>query len=266
MYSRDGTVRTDAGPRPIRLLVFFRYAAAVVLVLALLLSLLYGRGVIWAAYLTHWTMLLQAFHATTSALVAWSGPGGVVALALQGLLPCSRTMAFVVSGAVTLLYWVGVHDWSAPLAGMSVVEHGLGYLVMALDVFASGTLSPRGDDANPARVRASHLLAIYAAAVLFVVWSLIFYSTGLTDNDGHHYLYSILDWGEVPQTLGVVAAVFVFVLPGGYVAAYGLQMLGAVLLGASMYEDAPTGAAHGAAFVLLGGSDDGNDAANDCEQ
>lgn len=238
--------------RPTAPLVLFRYGEAIVLSLALLLSLALGRGVIWAAYLTHWTMLLQAGYGVASALATWHRASDDQDTALRLALPYGRTVSYAVSCTVTLLYWFAVHDWDAPLAAMSVVEHGLGYFVLSLDVFTS--VAPPACDAGI--VRAAHLWAVYGSAMLYVVWSLLFYLSGMTDGAGHRYLYSVLDWGDVPRVLVLLVLVFVCILPGATAAARGLQILGMGVAGPLLYEDGAH-APGGGEFVLVGEEDGG---------
>lgn len=181
--------------------VRLRIVSAAALLAALVTSVACGRGVIWAAYLTHWTMILQTAHALALAYATVYETGArVPATAL------TRTVAFVMSTLVTLVYWVAVHDWVAPLWIVSLVEHGFGTAVATLDVLTSG--------AHPGvRVRLSHVGAVYAFGGAYLAWSLAFYGARLHDKEGHRYLYVVLDWNHGARIVVNVLGLAVCVVP-----------------------------------------------------
>ena len=154
----------------------------------------------WPSYLTHWTLLLElvylsfAAYSTYMAIHDTNIPDGVgeatpwfisVTYALQPTVLIASLLVF-------LMYWALV--FTPPLKSpLSVFTHGVNFFVMLFDLLLVR---------NPMYL--SHVLMPMCYAVIYLIFSLIFYAaTGES-------IYDALDWGN-PSGAGKLSALILFV-------------------------------------------------------
>ena len=153
---------------------------------------------LWITKLTHWTLLLEliylmfAVYATYMAIYDNKVPDGIgkatpwfisVTYALQPMVLIGSLLVF-------LLFWGLVYE--PPLGATSAFTHGANFAVMLIDFLLVR---------NPLYL--SHVLMPMAYAVVYLLFSLLFYAaTG-------DYIYKALDWSN-PSDSGRLSGLIVF--------------------------------------------------------
>merc|ERR1712048_590411 len=85
---------------------------------------------------------------------------------------------------------------------VSVLTHGLNFVVMALDTVV-GRMP----------YLLLHGLYFFGFAAAFLLWSWINYAAGIGDGQGNLYIYSTLDWGNANETGSLSAIILLVVSP-----------------------------------------------------
>ncbi|CAB3241033.1 unnamed protein product [Arctia plantaginis] len=166
-------------------------------------SLVEDANPYWLIYLTNWGILLVS--ATTMS-------GVVVSFAFLVKKPLETTnlawyvsfywvafnIALAISIMITILYWILLHDPAIPekygLRGywLNISKHGLMSCIIVTELLFSRT-----------PVRLAHLYQPLGVGLLYALFSVIYFAAGGTDNEGHEFIYAVLNWRE-PRNAGII--------------------------------------------------------------
>jgi len=156
---------------------------------------------LWITKLTHWTLLLELFYLTFAVYSTYMAiydtkvPDGVGKATpwFISVTYAMQPMALIGALLVFLLYWLLVYPVRTAEPGAdSFFTHGANFAVMLLDFLLVR---------NPLYL--SHILMPMAYAVVYLLFSLLFYAaTG-------DYIYKALDWSD-PGGTGRLAGLIIF--------------------------------------------------------
>lgn len=168
---------------------------------------LMGCTAYWFIYLTHITLSIEVLYfwcATATTAIAHSrdpaNPGkapwlvGVTWLLFDVSLP-GTFMVFV-------MYWGLVYPYSTSLAAISVMTHGVNFLVMVVDTFVSK---------QPYYLLHSIYFFFFAAG--YLLFSFVYYKMGGCDCDGNAYIYASVDWSETHSTFILTTIIVLVIVP-----------------------------------------------------
>lgn len=163
-----------------------------------------GRNVgYWFVYLTHWGLVVELLYLglgvhTTYMSASWrEGKDLPKSVQVMWML---RAIILPGSFMIFVMYWGLVFDGT--LYFVSVLTHGLNFIVMALDTIVGRM---------PYLLLHGLYFFIFAAA--FLLWSVIDYAAGIGDGNGNLYIYSTLDWSNTSETGSLSAVILLVVAP-----------------------------------------------------
>lgn len=108
---------------------------------------------------------------------------------------------------ITIVYWSALYDGEGN-DYWNVYVHGLNSVIVFMDLMIG---------AKP--WRAFHFYPALAYGLLYVLFSLIYYAAGGTNEDGDRFIYSILDWSKPGLAIAFViggAVLFAIIYPVVY--------------------------------------------------
>lgn len=161
----------------------------------------------YTIYLTNWTLMLELFYfmcaafATGMAIFS-SRPDGTgkdtpwfvrLPYALQPVVVLASMLVF-------LLYWLLVYDGTS--YPISPVTHGVNFLLALIDLLICR---------NP--LYCSHILMPMLYSLIFIVFSLVYWSTGGLNNKGEPYIYAALDWSNFEGTARLTMLILLLGVP-----------------------------------------------------
>lgn len=160
-------------------------------------------GRCYLIYLTNISLIIEVVHLAFAAYTTGAGryreaksPTPWFAKAtwvLQDIMLSASVLVF-------LLYWTLVYGGGTPRP-LTPFTHGYNFIAMAIDQILTN---------QP--VRPWHFVYFIAYAILYLVWSAIFYASGLRC-DGERYIYESLNWKKSDQTALVAAIILLIVCP-----------------------------------------------------
>lgn len=174
-----------------------------VVLASLILYILVSKAGYWFIYLTHWGLTINTFATgfavAVSARCYLYGP-----ISGEFLLPWYVKTYWVLYNSaiplaflITIFYWTvlyGLHEEEELNHALDVSVHGVNSLVMfGLLISAS----------QPSRMW--HIYQPLQFAILYVIFSAIYYGAGGVDASGNRWIYSVVDWSSPGTTIGVVA-------------------------------------------------------------
>ena len=105
--------------------------------------------------------------------------------------------------AITILYWPLFYNPGDPIHGVRFNTHATQGIISAIELLFVGV-----------PVRFYHFYFTQIFAVVFVVFTGIYYAAGGTNLDDEPFVYSILDYGNNPgSAIGIIIAVLFVLLP-----------------------------------------------------
>ncbi|XP_064609919.1 protein rolling stone-like [Liolophura sinensis] len=179
-------------------------------------------------YLTHWTFISLTFSHVVragSALyyhVAHNETDTVVGEINEDRMPWYLKflwVSFNVSGspslAVTIMYWGMVYTEDSTVDFVNFAVHGSNSIVVVLDQFVTGM---------PVRILHAHHPLIYA--VLYSLFTGIYYAAGGTTAGGEKAIYAVLDYEKSPGlAVGLLLVASFIAIPLLHVLLFGLYQL-----------------------------------------
>ena len=105
------------------------------------------------------------------------------------------TVALEYALFVSILYWSFVHDEGDEVSAVNVHVHAINGVISICDIMASGTM-----------IRVLHVVYGMFGAV-YIVFTVIYYVTGGTNEDGVKHIYTILDYENHPGHAAVVICI-----------------------------------------------------------
>ncbi|XP_018322706.1 protein rolling stone [Agrilus planipennis] len=189
-----------------------RWTIALFFLIVWILSIIFSQGK-WTIYLTDWGLTVCTFQALLSAMMVtvW-----VITYANKDfnieqykkplyLMPykiywAANTIATDLAFLISIVYWSLLYD-SNDLDTMNVMIHAMNSVLMLLDLMVV---------AHPVRIVHFYLPVFFG--IVYLVFSLIYWSAGGTDRYGCSYIYTILDWNKPGQTSAFCIGVLFFYL------------------------------------------------------
>lgn len=204
------------------------------------------------AYLTVWQLSLLALTSIIALgqilRIYWAKKGEAAADRNSAIIQLKkepsgwRNLSFCFSILTTVLFWSILSGTSDNL-GLSFVFHGLGMLISFAVIclnrlnFAKGTLPARCESSENEReentsqeikpatdvkglLQNCHYTRNFSFAFTFALFSVGYTMGGLTNTNGEHYIYNVLDWNNNPGTaamyigVGLVAIIAITFLSG----------------------------------------------------
>jgi hypothetical protein len=173
----------------------------------------FAYGYFWI-YLTNITLTLQVLYhivMVVVALQAREGDDGCCSVlnvrSPSKVIPPLAKLAWFLQAAVLpmtffvfVLYWALVFDGT--VRTLSVLTHGVNFAVMMIDSFASGF-----------PLLLAHLLYFFAFMIIYLLWSWVHHSAGLTNEHGDAYIYSSLDWAYPDYVQKLAVAIILVAAP-----------------------------------------------------
>ena len=157
----------------------------------------YGAG-FWFIYLTHWGLFTEVLYlglALYTSIQAGKYAAPDIEQGLQndppelpGFVKCTWLLYSIVlpiSFMIFAMYWGLVFDPSKTLHVISVLTHGVNFVVMFIDTVA-GSMP----------YALMHSVYFFAFAFLFLAWSLFHFGVSIKNEDGEDFIYSSLDWNK----------------------------------------------------------------------
>eukprot|EP01048_Picozoa_sp_COSAG05_P009565 COSAG05_NODE_794_length_7287_cov_45.558431_9_plen_115_part_00 len=90
--------------------------------------------------------------------------------------------------------------------------HGVNFFVMIADAWTSGF-----------PVLLVHGVYFIIYALLYLIWTLVHYNTGLTNEHGDPYIYAALDWRNPAKSIAYAFVIIVVVAPIVICACWGIM-------------------------------------------
>eukprot|EP00511_Aplanochytrium_stocchinoi_P006768 CAMPEP_0204841246 /NCGR_PEP_ID=MMETSP1346-20131115/41342_1 /ASSEMBLY_ACC=CAM_ASM_000771 /TAXON_ID=215587 /ORGANISM="Aplanochytrium stocchinoi, Strain GSBS06" /LENGTH=370 /DNA_ID=CAMNT_0051979269 /DNA_START=51 /DNA_END=1163 /DNA_ORIENTATION=- len=181
---------------------------------SMVINWLQGR---WWIYLTHWGLFVEVIYWTLAVITTYmskqenSNPNSpeTEGETEQEDLPLYAKAMWLAwdiilpgSFIILALYWFAVFEPGNTVNAMGVFVHGINFLIMAFDSILSST-----------PYLLLHGLYLFIFGLVFVIWSYIFYASGLKDSNGNRYIYPVLDWSNPGSAAAFSAIALFFVVP-----------------------------------------------------
>jgi len=173
----------------------------------------------WWTKLTHWGLLVELayfFFVMISSYGAMKYDGFEVRTPWYvSVAACLQVIMLPVSLLIVALYWGLVWDGSTTDV-LTVVTHGVNFVLMLVDLFASR---------QPLRLIQVMWPVIFG--FIYVLFSYVYYVSGGTFEDGvSPYIYSALNWKEHPMNaLGMGSAIVFLAIPLIFLVLWGIKKI-----------------------------------------
>lgn len=173
-----------------------------------------GDSGYWFIYLTHWGLLIEVVYLglavwTTKQSPSWEflteNEREILPLSVRILWPLG-TIVLPTSFMIFAMYWGLVFKWEKAPKAISVLTHGVNFVVMIIDQVVTG---------RP--ILLLHVIYFWIFAVVYVVWSGLHYWWRVGNEDGDDYIYSSLDWSQGSKTGKLSIGILFIVAPAIYV-------------------------------------------------
>ena len=110
------------------------------------------------------------------------------------------TVALEYAIFVSTVYWSLIHDESDGVSAVNIHVHAINGVISLCDIMFSGTV-----------IRLFHVVYGLMFGAAYVVFTIIYYVSGGTTEDGEKHIYTILDYENHPGSAAIVICItFVF--------------------------------------------------------